>query len=362
MKKKLILTIVTTLVLSLQALSATNKEIIQNIATNVILKTYQDMATETANLKEKILIFAKNPTQQNLDLAKEAWKTARAPWESSESFLFGPVDALGIDPQVDTWPLNRLDLENVMSSGKTISVDLVKNLGTNMQGYHTVEYLLFGSGLTSNNKPLSDFNQIQLDYLVATSTLLSDYAAQLAYAWSNQYNPEDATSPGYTQIIANPSLNNPIYTSERAVLEEYIQGMMGILDEVGNGKISDPFGSDIDHANVELVESPYAWNSLADFTNNIRSVYNVYTGSYGTHKGFGIKDYIKTKDAALAQRVEFEILKSMQLIQRISGPNQDIPFRQAILNQQGRERIQFAIDQLAKTRTLIEERVLPLLD
>ncbi len=350
------------LILSVQAVAVTNKEIIQNIATNVILKTYQDMAKETAALNLSVEAFAKDPNQENLDKAKAAWRAARVPWESSESFLFGPVDALGIDPQVDTWPLNRLDLEGVMSSGRKINIDLVRNLGTNMQGYHTIEYLLFGTGKSSNNKQLSDFNQIQFDYLVASSSLLSEYASQLAYAWSTRYNPEDPQSAGYADIISNPSLQNPIYSSERAVLEEYIQGMMGILDEVGNGKISDPFGSDINHANVELVESPYSWNSLADFTNNIRSVYSIYTGSYGTHKGAGLKDFVKSKNASLAQRIEFEILKSMQLIQKISGPNQDMPFRQAILNPEGRERIQLAIDQLSKTRTLIEENVLPLLD
>lgn len=347
---------------SLIANANTNLEIVQNIASNVILKTYEDMAFKTSLLATAIEKFSSNPNQENLDAAKQAWKDARAPWECSEAFLFGPVDSLGIDPQLDTWPLNRLDLEAVMISNKNITTDLVRNLGTNLQGYHTVEYLLFGTGIGSNNKPLSDFNERHVQYLVSTSQLLAEYSGQLAKAWSTQYNPEDPNSPGYASIIGNPSIQNPIYTSERAVLEEYIQGMMAILDEVGNGKIADPFGSDINHANVELVESPYSWNSLSDFTNNIRSVYNIYTGSYGIHKGLGIKDYIKTKNVALAQRVEFEILKSMQLIQKISGPDQKMPFRTAILDHEGRNRIQTAIDQIAKTRTLIEESVLPLLD
>lgn len=343
-------------------LAQTNKEIIKNIAEGVILATYQDMTDKTQKLNAAVQEFAKNPDQKNLDIAKQAWRNARAPWEISEAFLFGPVDSLGIDPQVDTWPLNRLDLEAVMTSGKPLTVDLVRNLGTNLQGYHTIEYLLFGSGIENNNKPLKNFNSKQLEYLVSVSHLLAEYAAQLSYSWSNQYNPEDPKAPGYAEIIANPSLQNPIYTSERAVLEEYIQGMMAILDEVGNGKIADPFGSDIQHANVELVESPYSWNSLSDFTNNVRSVLNVYTGTYGAHKGPGLKDFVKRKNPSLAMRVEFEILKSMQLIQKISGPSQDVPFRQAILSEEGRARIQLAIDQLAKTRSLIEESVLPLLD
>ncbi len=63
--------------------------------------------------------------------------------ESSEAFLFGPVDSLGIDPMLDTWPLNKLDLDNVLNSNRAITVDFVRALGTNVQGFHTIEYLLF---------------------------------------------------------------------------------------------------------------------------------------------------------------------------------------------------------------------------
>lgn len=341
--------------------AVTSKEIIYNIGHRVILQTYLDFASKTGELSSSINEFAKNPNEENLEKSKKMWRNARIPWESSEAFLFGPVDSLGIDPQVDTWPLNRLDLELIIKSGRTLDVDFVRNLGTNLQGYHTIEYLLFGNGLTSNNKPLSAFNNIELQYLESTAILLAEYAQNLANAWSKQYNPEDPQSPGYVEIVTLPSLQNPIYNSERAVLGELIRGMIQILDEVGNGKISDPFGSDIDHANVELDESPYAWNSLADFSNNLRSVLSIYTGAYGNSKGPGIKDFVAQKNIALAQKIEFEILKSIQLIQKIAGEN-SMPFRQAILNVDGRKRVQQAIEQISKTRQLMEQNILPLIE
>lgn len=344
------------------AFAQTNSQIIKNVAQNVITQTYVDLATAAQDLSVAVDQFVANPNDATLANAQQAWRAARVHWESSEAFLFGPVDALGIDPMLDTWPLNRMDLEHVMKSTPNISVDTVRALGTNLQGFHTLEYLLFGDGLATNTKTMAQFNSKQFQYLKATAALLAEYTAQLASAWTTNYDPENPSAPGYVQIISNPTANNPIYSSERAVLEEYVQGMLGILDEVGNGKISDPFGADIGSANIELVESPYSWNSLADFNNNIRSVYNIYTGNYGAFDGPGLKDYVARVNPALAQQVENEIIASMQAIVDISGPQRSMDFGHAIKDASGRVRVQKAIDQLAATRALIENEVLPLLD
>ena len=73
---------------------------------------------------------------------------------------------------------------------------------------------------------MSAFNNIELQYLESTAILLAEYAQNLANAWSKQYNPEDPQSPGYVEIVTLPSLQNPIYNSERAVLGELIRGMI----------------------------------------------------------------------------------------------------------------------------------------
>ncbi len=357
MKNKFMVLLFMGMIFNSKGMAGVHKEIIENIAKNVILKTYQDMESQTAQLKEEIENFAQKPSEATLAKAREAWRAARVPWESSEAFLFGPVDSLGLDPKVDTWPLSRLDLENVLSDNKKITVGLVGNLGNNLKGYHTIEYLLFGSGLTSNSKELKEFKDAEYDYLIATSTLLASNAASMAYAWSTKYDPEEP-SPGYVDIISNPSLTNPAYAAENFVLEEYILGMAGILEEVGSGKMSDPL-----EGNLDRVESPYSLNSLTDFTNNVQSVYNVYTGTYGTHKGGpGIKDFVKSKNMTLALRTEIEILKSKQMIQKVSGPDRKMPFRQAIFDSEGRDRINQAIGQLSVARTLMSDVIKPLLD
>lgn len=354
---------IVSLVLSagMMAHAASNREIIENVAVNVITQTYKDLASNAADLKNKVDAFAQAPTEANLAAAQQAWRNTRVPWESSEAFLFGPVEALGLDPMMDTWPLNKLDLDAVLASNRAITPEFVRGLGTNVQGFHTIEYLLFGDGVNGPNKALSAFNAKQLQYLQATSTLLAEYTGRLAYAWTNNYDPEIPTAPGYMEIIRNPNMRNPIYTSERAVLEEYIRGMMGIADEVGTGKLSDPMGGDISAANPALVESPFAWNSLADFAYNIHSIKSVYSGNYGATQGPGIRDFVAQFDPALAQNVDAKIDNCIRMIWEIAGPNK-LDFRQAISDPAGRARTQAAITALADLHITLQDQVLPLLD
>lgn len=349
------------LAFSASAQAATNKEIITHVSYNVILATYQDLAQTTSTLSAVVEDLAANPTEENLAKAQAAWRAARVPWESSEAFLFGPVDALGIDPMLDTWPLNKLDLDNVLKSSRPITVDVIRALGTNLQGFHTIEYLLFGDGKASNTKPAASLTQKQLEYAKSAAAVLAQHTGELAYAWSNNYDPENPKAPGYVAVISNPNPKNKFYSSEYAVMEEFVQGMMGILDEVANGKMADPMGADINSANMALVESPFSWNSLNDFTYNIRSVYSVFTGHYRQNKGPGVRDLVTRVNPKLAQQVEADLLAAMNLIQEIR-PADGGDFGQAIYTVDGRARVQKAIDALNTLHDVFKRRVLPTLD
>ncbi|QDK44109.1 iron-regulated protein A precursor [Bdellovibrio sp. ZAP7] len=361
MKALKLMTAALALVIGGQASAASNQEIITHVSYNVITATYVELAQATVSLKQAVDIFVQNPNEATLAQAQNAWRGARMPWEASEAFLFGPVDSLGIDPMLDTWPLNRLDLDAVLASGRTITPEMIRSLGTNLQGFHTIEYLLFGDGVHSNTKPISAFTAKQFEYLSSTAQVEMEHAAALAYAWTNRWNPEDASSPGYSAILAQPGWNNQFYTSDAAVLEELVKGMMAIADEVANGKIADPLGGDINSANMALVESPFSWNSLNDFTFNIRSIYSVYTGTYRTSQGPGVKALVERHDPQLAQQIEQHILGCMQLIQAIR-PAGGGDFGQAIFTPDGRQRAQQAIQALNQLHAVLEQQVLPLVD
>ena len=123
---------------------------------NVVEPTYSDLVAKTAALKTAVDALRANPSTAAFENAAKAWMAAREPWETSEAFLFGPVADLGLDPNMDSWPLDVDAIKEVMNSGKI--EDLIKWEGEydeenedieavqNVRGFHTLEFLLFKSG------------------------------------------------------------------------------------------------------------------------------------------------------------------------------------------------------------------------
>lgn len=143
------------------------KPIIVNYTDHVVLPTYADLLADNTALNTAIRTLANTAgeyqagtkTVADVNLAFKAaaaqWITAREPWETSEAFLFGPVADKGLDPNMDSWPLDVDALKNTLASGKfdnlTWEGEFDENDETiaavqNVRGFHTLEFLLFYNG------------------------------------------------------------------------------------------------------------------------------------------------------------------------------------------------------------------------
>lgn len=336
-------------------------DLIANLTTDIIVRGYQELNTKAAAFHLTTLTLVNNPTEDSLAEAQLAWQEVRVPWEQGEAHIFGPVDALSIDPHLDTWPLNTNDLETLLATQSGFTATELKVWNDDVQGFHTMEYLLFGDGINDNNKSIEELTMLEREYLAAAAEVFKGYTDDLYNAWTVTQDSTDSNSPAYQDLLLIP--DNDVYSSKLAVVQELINGMIGIVDEVANGKIADPFGASIDTTDTSKVESQYSWNSLADFTDNIQGVQNVYLGRMPSQSSndIGIYDFVKAADEAIADRINSEISLAINLIKAIAGDN-DMPFRQAINDVDARVRIQAAIDSLAVVQTSLENDVLTLLN
>jgi putative iron-regulated protein len=338
------------------------KEMITNLTQDVIVVGYAQLASKSEELVLATQKLVNSSVQADLIAAQNAWKAAREPWEQGESHIFGPVDSLSIDPHLDSWPLNTTDLRTQLTSTSGFDPDTVKTWSDDVQGFHTMEYLLFGDGVSDNTKDISELTVSEREYLIALAQVFREHAKTLDDAWQVSHNPQDSNAKPYADLLLNPgATGNTIYSSELAVIEELVKGMIGIVDEVGNGKIADPFGESLAKADTSKVESQYSWNSLIDFANNLKGVRNIYQGEFtGNADKQGIIDFVRAADKDLAVRIASEIDDAILKIQAISGSTA-MPFRQAILDTTGRTRVQTSVDALTKLKATLETDVLPLL-
>lgn len=131
---------------------ATKQAIINNFVDNIVVPTYQELAEKNAKLYDTVIAFQQNPSNAGFEACAQAWLSARQPWETSEAFLFGPVDELGLDPNMDSWPLDAEGIKNILQSQKWADITEIGEDGNvtesaqNVRGFHTLEYLIFKDG------------------------------------------------------------------------------------------------------------------------------------------------------------------------------------------------------------------------
>ena len=131
------------------------KAVVANYVDVVVLPTYNDLKTRNAALLETVKAFQSAPSSSNFEKCAEAWLSAREPWETSEAFLFGPVADKGLDPNMDSWPLDQDGIVQVLTSGKYDELNWDGDFdedndaiakAQSLRGFHTLEYLIFKDG------------------------------------------------------------------------------------------------------------------------------------------------------------------------------------------------------------------------
>ncbi len=311
---------------------------LNDFANTVVLATYTELDNKAGELLTAVKALETDTSQANLEKAQQAWKATRTPWEQSEAFLFGPVDTQGLDPALDSWPVDHVNLQSVLNSNDTLTVDFVSGLEDTQKGFHTIEFLLFREG---DQRKASDITDRELAYLVSTTENLKASTAQLKLAWA----PE---GENFSNTVASAGEGNAVYPSQGAAVQEMVNGMIVIADEVANGKISDPYNE----SDTTLVESQFSFNSISDFQDNIRGIQNVYMGKYMID-GHGLNEFVNSNDADLDARFQQEVQAAIDAIGAIPDP-----FRDAITTNRGA--VQTSIEAVSKVQQTLEQDILPL--
>jgi predicted lipoprotein len=315
-----------------------NSDILNYFSVNVAQAIYNDLNAKSQQLYSAVLILDTATNNTNLNACRQFWRDARSAWEQSEGFLFGPVATENIDPRIDTWPTDYVALDSVLASNAVFSDAYINNLDDALRGFHPIEYLLFG---LNGNKDAAQLTIREKQYLIALCSNLKSLTFELAMSW----NPTTTNNYHYEFAMAGHSSN--VYSSKRLAFEELVNAMIGICEEVGEGKIGEPFAAQ----NPMLEESPFSNNSIADFTDNMRSVQNCYLGKY-FNDGLGLEDLVKTKNLSLDGMIKNKINSAIVALNSIT-----IPFGQAIITQQLQvTNAQNAINDLKNT---LENNLLP---
>jgi hypothetical protein len=279
------------------------RQVLTNLVSNVIIPTYTSLANDVEDLEKTLNGLTVNTiTQTQIDKACTDFKAARQNWERSEAFLMGAASDFDIDPTIDSWPLNRTLLLSYFNNG--MDEEMLED--ATILGFHALEFILFRNGQPrkvaefKGNDTYKNFEKItgaqELAYAQTICKLLKERCFQLQVAWEGEtiqnanrvnvvkaagldYTTEASLSYGVNLTTAGIAGSKSTFSTLKAAIAQVLSNDEGscvaIANEVGTAKIANPFSA----GDVSYVESPYSYNSIVDFCDNIRSIRNVWYGS-----------------------------------------------------------------------------------
>ncbi len=315
----------------------TKEAIVKQYLNQTVYPTYGKLAEETQTLVENLEALKANKTQTNLNQATVSFLEARKWWEMSEAFLDGAASDFGIDPHIDSWPLDEDAFNNLMASQPMIEMlagdedgtVAGEQLGNALLGFHGIEYILFREG---QPRDVNEVNDDMMTYVVAVSRDLRNRCFQLEVSWNEDAPAEHAAlmsalelnttvnggnnSYGANMLLAGQA--GSTYATFTNTLQAIADGCINIADEVGTSKIGKPHTGEDPH----YVESPYSQKSIVDFYDNIISIQNAYMGGMESSRDEdrSLHAYIADGNAELDTKTVNAINNALEKINAMKAP------------------------------------------
>ena len=317
------------------SISSSDKEM-QKVAKNyvqaVVYPTYQALASNARTLYSAAQTLYKSAeagtmTQNEINAACEAFKKTRQEWERSEAFLFGSATDNELDPHIDSWPLDRDELERALTNENLIAgfksenpAKFVSKHNTEFQsvlGFHGMEFVLFRNGahrtveaLKANDtdEGVTSVRGIdELAFLQAVAADVRNITALLEFTWmgSAASNETKAILSGegsyvfstlrdnglashgtmcFGQNLLSPSSTTGYQSWQGTMNQIFVGGCSNICAEVADQKLGQAYRVATGQGNPtedskDYIESPYSHRSFIDYQDNIYSIKN---SLYGT--------------------------------------------------------------------------------
>lgn len=174
-----------------------------------------------------------------------------------------------------------------------------------------------------------------MTYAIAVAGDLRNKCYQLQISWAGADNVDanrvtkvvdelewNTTVAGgensYTQNMMLAGQVGSTYTSWTGAMQAIIDGCKTIADEVGTSKIGKPHTGE----DKNYIESPYSYNSITDFYDNIISIQNAYMGGIEGQRdeSKSLHNYMASVNADLDTKTIHAITSALTKIKAMKAP------------------------------------------
>ena len=372
----------------------TEKQVITHYADLAHAK-YEDSLISANHLLTSVEGLLQQPNAKNLSAAREAWITARVPYQQTEVYRFGNSIVDEWEGKVNAWPLDEgfidyvsdiysefpsvndfytaniianpklvLGSETIDASNITkallISLHEIDDVSTNIAtGYHAIEFLLWGQDLNgtdpgAGNRPASDFDtknctggncERRAQYLRVATQLLVDELEWITTQWSEKGEARQSLLNNKPQESISIIFKGMGSLSYGELAGERMK--LGLM-------LNDP----------EEEHDCFSDNTHAAHFNNALGIKNIYTGNYQridgtTLSGPSVADLVAIKNIQADKKLRQQLDNTMNKMQVLvdSAEKDGMAYDQLLSadNEAGNAKVMAAINALLEQTTAIEK-------
>lgn len=274
-----------------------------NIATQVILPAYHDLAVRSTDFAAAADELTLAPSAASLKKTQQAWKDVLLAWRRTQPFAHGPVADLAVSGRIQFWPSRRQSVDRVLRASRPIDDTYIQELGANAVGLSALEIMLFDTRQDDAAR-IAAFSgpqgERQRTYFRALARELVRQTRLVERAWQGPAGFAAKFGAG-----GQPQLNllvNDLLTA----IETGAQGRLRLVIDKQHEQAPLP----------ELVEGALSGTSQQAVLALLRGAQEMFSGGQGA----GLDDYLKQLKSQTARRVDAQFQKAIDAVQAIDGP------------------------------------------
>lgn len=319
-------------------------ELVESVGNTVIIPAYQAFADETAILVTEAESFCAAPSESSLESLQTQWRATRGAWKINAFLEFGPWrdQPWRLGPFIDFFPVREGTITGNLASDEPFTIDRVRGLGASSRGLASMEFLIFNTdGLSTAFAEFEgDTGEQRCGYVAALAQDLDVNANAMVDAWS-------ADGDDYLGSLLDSGTEDAPFMSIRAVTNELLTRMLVAVNEIRTDRMAIPLGLESGgETRPDDLESRYSDNSIADILSSLDGLEALYTGTFDGTTGTSFRDWVETRNRAVAAEVTEEIQRTREAVQAIPEP-----LRLAIENDP--DSVQNAIDVALDLRNVV---------
>jgi len=174
-------------------------ELLNNVATNIIIPSLNSFSTELNTLKSSFEAFENNMNLTSLETVRENFKSAYSSWQSLKIYDFGPLLNNGFKLSTGIFPSDTTQIQDNITSG---SYNLTTAANSDAIGLSALDYLLFKPGALDefiNTANYSDYASDVIDKMVNEMTVVQSEWSSYKNTFVSSTGTE--TTSSFSQLV-----------------------------------------------------------------------------------------------------------------------------------------------------------------